>query len=81
MAAVTTDLRDVLVIGVPAVIAAVLLVAGNSAGTTVVSTSVVVVVRHNLYPPKFGSNFASGHHRIDGNPPRSSASLVSNKKL
>ena len=50
MAAVTTNFRYVLIVGIPAMIAAVFLVAGDRTGTTFVSAPVVVVVSHNGIP-------------------------------
>ena len=48
MAAVTTDLRNVLVRGVPAMVAAIFLIAGYCARTTLVPA--FVVIRHIILP-------------------------------
>lgn len=50
MAAVTTNFRYVLIVGIPAVIAAVFLVARNRTGTAFMSAPVVVVVSHDRIP-------------------------------
>ena len=49
MAAIATDFRDVLIICISAMIAAIFLIAGNGTGTTVVS-AFVIVIRHIRVP-------------------------------
>jgi hypothetical protein len=55
VAAIAAYFRDVLIIRIPAVVAAVFLVAAHRTSTSVMLTS--VIVRHNL-SPKFAPNFA-----------------------
>jgi len=46
MAAVAADLRNVLIVGISAMVAAILLIAGYRARTPVVSASVVIIIGH-----------------------------------
>jgi hypothetical protein len=57
MTAVATDLGNVLVSGVPAMVAAIFLIAAYSAGTSVVTA--LRIIRHKI-SPDFDSNFAGG---------------------
>jgi hypothetical protein len=56
MAAIATDLRNVLIVGISAVIAAILLISGYRTRTSVVPA--FVVIRH-FCPPSSDSDFAS----------------------
>ena len=54
MAAVTTNLRNVLIVGVSAVVAAIVLIAAYRARTPVVSASVVIIISHMHLPSSIG---------------------------
>jgi hypothetical protein len=62
MAAIATYLRNVLVVGVPAVVAAIFLIAANRARTPVVSASVVIIISHMHLPSSIG--FCSGRKNL-----------------
>jgi hypothetical protein len=54
MAAVAAYLRNILIVSISAMVAAILLIAGYRARTPVVSASVVIIISHMHLPSSIG---------------------------